>query len=84
MSTNNGLAAEAVESWQAQTKAGKNGSNGTPRKGSSRVSTQQTIDRYSKSTLLSATTWDIFSPPPSNSLKVSVVLDSFVFVSQID
>lgn len=32
---------------------------------------QNTMETTNKSTLLSATTWDIYAPPASNSIKVS-------------
>jgi hypothetical protein len=63
MTAAEGAAADAVSEWQAQTKASK-GNNG------SLVNPQKTVQKLQTSTLLSATTWDIFSPPPFNTFSV--------------
>jgi hypothetical protein len=75
MEASNGATAAGSAKADEASRASKSSDGNATGNGSKAHSAapQKTIEKLAKTTLLSAATWEIFSPPPSNSFKVSIV-----------
>jgi hypothetical protein len=66
--------ANVVNTWKSEVESSKKVANGTPQAKHRDINPQKEIEKLGTSVLLSAVTWDVFMPPPRNSVKVGTCL----------
>eukprot|EP00339_Tiarina_fusa_P025749 CAMPEP_0117019744 /NCGR_PEP_ID=MMETSP0472-20121206/15103_1 /TAXON_ID=693140 ORGANISM="Tiarina fusus, Strain LIS" /NCGR_SAMPLE_ID=MMETSP0472 /ASSEMBLY_ACC=CAM_ASM_000603 /LENGTH=1103 /DNA_ID=CAMNT_0004724777 /DNA_START=181 /DNA_END=3489 /DNA_ORIENTATION=+ len=72
MAAGDTTSADVVNKWKSEVDSSK-AANGKAHPPNPDADAQKAIEKMAKSVLLSAVTWDVFAPPPRNSIKGKVV-----------